>query len=84
MESNESIWRSGRSRLDGNRRDRNANSSATEKGIVHVASKGDGKLIRNVDHGASLVKVIASLYGTLAITIGKDGVSKGWSISDGN
>jgi WD40 repeat protein len=56
---------------------------ATEKGIVHVASRGDGKLIRNVDHGASLVKVIASLDGTLAITIGKDGVSKGWSISDG-
>ncbi|MFN9638906.1 MAG: c-type cytochrome domain-containing protein [Pirellula sp.] len=55
----------------------------TEAGIVHVGSMNDGKILRKLEHGASLTKVVSSLDGKLVITVGKDGITKGWNISDG-
>jgi WD40 repeat protein len=55
----------------------------TEAGIVHVGTWNDGKILRNLEHGSSLVKVVASLDGKMAITVGKDGVTRGWNLADG-
>ena len=55
----------------------------TESGIFHVGSMNDGKILRSLEHGASLIKVVTSLDGKLAITVGKDGITKGWNLTDG-
>ncbi|AMV34410.1 Chromosome partition protein Smc [Pirellula sp. SH-Sr6A] len=57
--------------------------AATQDGSAHLYSVSQAKLERTIPHGSAISHAMLSSDGNTLVTVGTDGVAKGWNAADG-